>query len=211
MRRLAWTFTARIGDKYQIRFTRPISFLFPCLYGRKNKYTNFYHFVFSYFILNQHVNYFYISPKYHDIYELRQNQQCGCVPSEDWDQPAHLPSLIRVFAVRMKKPRALSYLLSAQQKLWSDWRDAQTDWVFAGCTLYFVCFVVRRLILCVYTVNHFILVCPLFSILCLSTSLRISRFVKWYIFFDKFFINKCLAKKFHSQTFENISKNNVLH
>ena len=27
MRRLAWTFAARIGDKYQIRLTRPISFL----------------------------------------------------------------------------------------------------------------------------------------------------------------------------------------
>ena len=25
MRRLAWTFTARIGDKYQVRLTRPIS------------------------------------------------------------------------------------------------------------------------------------------------------------------------------------------
>ena len=32
-----------------------------------------------------------------------QNQQCGCAPSEDSDQPGHLPSLIRVFAVRMKK------------------------------------------------------------------------------------------------------------
>ena len=29
-----------------------------------------------------------------------QNQQCGCAPSEDSDQPGHLPSLIRVFAVR---------------------------------------------------------------------------------------------------------------
>ena len=32
-----------------------------------------------------------------------QNQQNGCAPSEDWDQPGHLPSLTRVFAVRMKK------------------------------------------------------------------------------------------------------------
>ena len=29
----------------------------------------------------------------------QQNQQSDCVPSEDSDQPGHLPSLIRVFAV----------------------------------------------------------------------------------------------------------------
>ena len=32
-----------------------------------------------------------------------QNQQNDCVPSKDSDQPGHPPSLIRVFAVRMKK------------------------------------------------------------------------------------------------------------
>ena len=32
-----------------------------------------------------------------------QNQQCGCAPSEDSAQPGHPPSLIRVFAGRMKK------------------------------------------------------------------------------------------------------------
>ena len=30
------------------------------------------------------------------------NQQSDCAPSEDSDQPGHLPSLIRVFAVCMK-------------------------------------------------------------------------------------------------------------
>ena len=45
-----------------------------------------------------------------------QNQQCGCAPSEDSDQPGHSPSLIRVFAVRMKKPWVLSYPLSATAK-----------------------------------------------------------------------------------------------
>ena len=30
----------------------------------------------------------------------RQNQQNECAPSEDSDQPGHLPSLISVFAVR---------------------------------------------------------------------------------------------------------------
>ena len=48
-------------------------------------------------------------------------------PSEDSDQPGHLPSLIRVFAVRMKKHLVLSYPVSAQWKLWSDWADVQAD------------------------------------------------------------------------------------
>ena len=51
----------------------------------------------------------------------------ACAPSEDPDQPGHPPSLIRVFAVRMKKAWVLSYPLSTQQRLWSDWADAQTD------------------------------------------------------------------------------------
>ena len=56
-----------------------------------------------------------------------QNQQSECVPSEDSDQPGHPPSLIRIFAVRMKKAWVISYPLSAQQSLWSDWADAQAD------------------------------------------------------------------------------------
>ena len=43
------------------------------------------------------------------------------------DQPRHLPSLIRVFAVRMKKAWVLCYPLSTQRRLWSDWADAQAD------------------------------------------------------------------------------------
>ena len=46
-----------------------------------------------------------------------QNQKCDCAPSEDSDQPGHPPSLIRVFAVCMKKPWVLSYPLSAQRRL----------------------------------------------------------------------------------------------
>ena len=56
-----------------------------------------------------------------------QNQQSECAPSKDSSQPGHPPSLIRVFAVRMKKPWILSYPLSAQRRLWSDWADAQAD------------------------------------------------------------------------------------
>ena len=40
-----------------------------------------------------------------------------CAPSEDSDQPGHPPSLIRVFAVRMKKSLVLIYPLSAQRRL----------------------------------------------------------------------------------------------
>ena len=46
-----------------------------------------------------------------------QNQQNECAASEDSDQSGHPPSLIRVFAVRMKKAWVLSYLLSAQRSL----------------------------------------------------------------------------------------------
>ena len=50
-----------------------------------------------------------------------------CVPSEDSGQPGHPPSLIRVFAVRMKLPWVLSYPSSGKQRLWSDWVNAQAD------------------------------------------------------------------------------------
>ena len=117
MRRLAWTFAARIGDKYQIRLTRSI----------------------------------YISVKYgwpavRLMSASWQNQQCGCTPSEDSDQPGHPTSLIRVFAVRMKKAWVLSYPLSAQRRLWSDWADAQADPSFCWAHSHIVCFVMRRLI-----------------------------------------------------------------
>ena len=48
-------------------------------------------------------------------------------PSEDSDQPEHPPSLIRVVAVRMKIHWVLNYPLRAQQRLWSEWVDAQAD------------------------------------------------------------------------------------
>ena len=48
------------------------------------------------------------------------------------------PSLIRVSAVRMKKPLVLSYPLSAQRRLWSDWADAQADLSFRWAQSHFV-------------------------------------------------------------------------
>ena len=41
--------------------------------------------------------------------------------------PAKTRSLIRVFAIRLKKAWVLSYPLSAKQRLWSDWVDAKAD------------------------------------------------------------------------------------
>ena len=43
-----------------------------------------------------------------------------CAPSEDSDQPGHSSSLIRFFAVRLRKRWALRYPL----RLWSDWADS---------------------------------------------------------------------------------------
>ena len=74
-----------------------------------------------------------------------QNQRNDCAPSEDSDQPGHPPSLIRVFAVRMKKAWVLSFPLSAQRRLWSDWVDAQADLSLRWADTHFVGFVVRRL------------------------------------------------------------------
>ena len=69
-----------------------------------------------------------------------QNQQNGMCTQRDSDQPGHSPSLISgirpvwsVFPVRMKKAWVLSYPLSAQQRLWSDWADAQADLIFWFC------------------------------------------------------------------------------
>ena len=43
-----------------------------------------------------------------------KTNKMACVPSEDSDQPRHLPSLIRVFTVPMKRACVLSYPLCAQ-------------------------------------------------------------------------------------------------
>ena len=71
-----------------------------------------------------------------------QKQQSDCAPSHASDQPRHPPSLIRVFAVCKKKAWVLSFPLSAQRRLWSDWADAQADlslcWAhshFVGCVM----------------------------------------------------------------------------
>ena len=63
-----------------------------------------------------------------------------CAPNEDSDQPGHPPRLIRVFAVCMKKPWVLSFPLSAQRRLWSDWVSAQADLSLCWVHRSFCCF-----------------------------------------------------------------------
>ena len=53
-----------------------------------------------------------------------KTNKMACMPSEDSNQPGHQPSLIRVLAVTMKKAWVLSYPLSAQWRLWSNWASA---------------------------------------------------------------------------------------
>ena len=62
-----------------------------------------------------------------------------CAPSKDSDLPGHPPSLIRVFAVRMKKPWILSYPFSASED--------------SVCTCHFVGFVMWWLILITLTLH----------------------------------------------------------
>ena len=63
-----------------------------------------------------------------------------CAPSEDSEQPGNPPSLIRVFVVGLEN-WVLSYPLSAKQRLWSDWADAQTDLSLRWAHCQFVGFV----------------------------------------------------------------------
>ena len=49
------------------------------------------------------------------------------VYSKGSDQTGHMPILIRVFAVHMKKAQALGYVLSAQLRCWFDSEYTQAD------------------------------------------------------------------------------------
>ena len=75
-----------------------------------------------------------------------KTNKMACAPSEDSDHPGHPPSLIRVFVVHMKKFWVLSYPLSAQRRLWSDWADGQADLCLRWAHIHFVGFVLRRLV-----------------------------------------------------------------
>ena len=74
-----------------------------------------------------------------------KTNKVACAPSEDSDQSGHPPSLIRVFAIRMKKAWVLSYPLSTQRRLWSDGVAALADLSLRWAHSHFVGFVMRRL------------------------------------------------------------------
>ena len=74
-----------------------------------------------------------------------QNKQNGMCAQRRLRSVWHLPSLIRVFAVRMKKALVLSYPLNAQRRLWSDWADAQGDLSLRWAHSHFIGFVMLRL------------------------------------------------------------------
>ena len=50
-----------------------------------------------------------------------------CVPCEDSDQPAHSRSLIRIFTGRILDGQGCRVFSCRQQRLWSDYSDAQAD------------------------------------------------------------------------------------
>ena len=53
-----------------------------------------------------------------------KTNKMACAPSKDWDQPGHLPNLIRVFAVRFMDSLWPNSSSCGQQRLWSDRADA---------------------------------------------------------------------------------------
>ena len=64
-----------------------------------------------------------------------KTNKIACAPSKDSDQPRHPPSLIRVFAVRMKKAWVLSYpWVHSKDSDQTGWMP-RLIWVFAGHTV----------------------------------------------------------------------------
>ena len=131
MRRLAWTFAARISDKYQIRLTRSrlctkqsmIKIAFSLMGSSTFKCRG-------------------IGSDKRKWATAWQNQQHDCVPSEYPDQPGHPPSRIRVSAVRMKKAGILNTLWAHSED--SD-QAVQADLSLRWVPTHFVGFDVWRL------------------------------------------------------------------
>ena len=95
-----------------------------------------------------------------------KTNKMACAPSENSDQPGHRPSLIRVFAIGMKKALVFLYLLSPKRRLWSDRADAQVDLSLCWAHMPFVWFC--------HVLAHFIFRC-----------------CENIIFFNIFFFNNC--------------------
>ena len=75
-----------------------------------------------------------------------KTNKVACAPSEDSDQPRHRPSLIRVFACTQWKAKDPSFVHADSDNSDQTGRMPRLIGVFAGCTCYFVGFVMRRLI-----------------------------------------------------------------
>ena len=69
-----------------------------------------------------------LSTRVKDHWMSRKTNKMAYAPSKDSDQPGHPLSLIRVFAVRMKKVCDFSYPLSAQRRLWSHCAHMPFPW-----------------------------------------------------------------------------------
>ena len=105
-----------------------------------------------------------------------QNQQNDCVLSEYCDQTWQMPRLIGVFALRMKKAWALSYPLSAQRRLWSDWVGFVTRRLIYNVLLLLRCHGTGIHILHLYRHNVFYL--QLSHVLHLGNE-KIRKFQRW--------------------------------
>ena len=75
----------------------------------------------------------------------QQNQQMTCAPGKDTDQPGHLPSLIRVFAVHSMGSSGPSFLHADSEDFDQIEEVPRLIWVFTGRTGHFVGFILLRL------------------------------------------------------------------
>ena len=123
MRRLAWTFAARMGDKYQIRLTQSIS----------EKWAG--HYKTAQIQISLHI--YAVWPVFTACFN-RPNEpphdktnKMTSVPCEDSDQAGHAPSLIRVFIVRMKKHWILTHWAHCKESDQTGWMP-RLIWVFLG-------------------------------------------------------------------------------
>ena len=93
--------------------------------------------LFHFLFFGRKYDHLWLNWVYGSIYNwaaTQQNQQCGCALSKDSDQPGHLPNLIRVFPVHMKKPWVLSYRAHSEDSDQTG-RTPRLIWVFTGCTV----------------------------------------------------------------------------
>ena len=125
------------------------------------------------FYANKRIMLFLWSRPTTDSFEPRHDKTNKMsAPSEDSDQPGHLPSLIRVFAVCMKKAWILGYPLSAQRRLWSDWADAKADLSLRWAHNHFVGFVMSWLFFFYITNSIFV-----FLWICVSVTFIFKTFL----------------------------------